>query len=358
MKRWHKLLILGSLTAVSTFGIWIMTGMTTIYRNYDGPYYVAVAKTWYDKQSLGNQFSFNLPLEYYPAHLPLYPLLISLAAKTGLDYLQAMVAVNLIGAVALVISMYVIASKSGWSNPVWIALATMFFWPRMWAVRSVGSPETIFILMTVWSLYCFTQKKYWLTAIFGSAAILTKSPGVLLIPAYAIAALGKILETKKIDWKMWPLSILPAAIGGLFYFYFLRTGDFWAYFHTGDNIHLGLLPFRIFDSSQPWVGSFWLEDIIWIYLLGGLGVYAALKKNRVWGIFGAIFYLSILFVSHRDISRYSLPLIPIIAMGWAEIWNRKEVRVATLLILIPMYLYTLNFVQNNVLDVGNWAPLL
>ena len=86
-----------------------------------------------------------------------------------------------------------------------------------------------------------------------------------------------------------------------------------AYFHSGDNIHLQLTPFRVFDTSQAWVGTLWLEEIIWIYFIGAIGIYYAYKKTVFGDIWGGIFYTVILFVSHRDISRYSLPLVPVVS---------------------------------------------
>jgi hypothetical protein len=358
MQNWRDKLILSAVTIISTLILWWMAGMGTIYRNFDGPYYIAVAKTWYDKAALGGQFSFNLPLEYYPAHFPLYPLFISVLSNMGINHMQAMVGINLVAAVLLALTIYSIAQKSGWKNPFWIALATMFFWPRMLAVRSVGSPETLFMLTTAVSLYFFDKGKYFPAAIAGSLAILTKSPGVLLIPTFVLLWIKEAKEKKKLNFSAWPILLMGGTLIGLFYFYFLKTGDFWAYFHTGDNIHLGILPFRVFDSSQSWVGSFWLEDVIFVYLLGGLGVFYALKKNKTWGLFGAVYYLSLLFVSHRDISRYSLPLIPIILMGVSDLWNRKEIRWATVLIIIPILFYSLNFIRNNTLSIADWAPLL
>ena len=32
-----------------------------------------------------------------------------------------------------------------WGNPLLVALIWLFAWPRIWVVRSVGSPETLFV---------------------------------------------------------------------------------------------------------------------------------------------------------------------------------------------------------------------
>jgi len=144
----------------------------------------------------------------------------------------------------------------------------------------------------------------------------------------------------------------------IFWWYQVRTGDFLAYFHSGDNIHLQALPFKIFDSSQAWVGTFWLEDVLWIYLVGAVGIWRAFKKSAVLGWFGAVWYATILFVSHRDIARYSLPIVPVVLVGLAEILDKREVRWAMAFLLIPMFLYSVNFLVHNTAGVATWQPFL
>lgn len=347
-KNW---LIIGSVSLLSSLILILILGLARIYQNFDGVYYVVVAQTWYQKTLIAKSFSFPLPLEYYPAHFPLYPFFIKILSFLPLlNPLKAMLLINYAATAVAAILVYEIAKKNNFSKPLWIALAWLFIWPRMLAVRSVGSPETLFILWILLSLKYFDLKKYWLATLFGVLATLTKSPGILLFPTFLIAG--------KFNWKIWPTLLIPTSLLLLFTFYHIQTGDFWAYFHSGDNIHLQLLPFKIFDSSQPWVGSFWLEEVVWIYLIAGIGVYKAFQKNKLWGIFGIIYYLAILFVSHRDISRYSLPLVPIVLFGLSDLFEKKEIRVALVLITIPIFFYTLNFMFHNTLTIADWAPFL
>ena len=81
-------------------------GMQYIYQNYDGILYLVPAKSWYDPQAIENlRLEFNLPLEYYAAHLPLYPLFISLTAPV-VGYLQLMIGINLLFSVLLLLFFY------------------------------------------------------------------------------------------------------------------------------------------------------------------------------------------------------------------------------------------------------------
>jgi hypothetical protein len=355
MKKVWNWVILALVSIISTLALWIPAGLDTVYQNFDGPYYAVIAKTWYAPEKISASFSFPIPLEYYPAHFPLYPALISV---TGINSLQAMVGINLLVTALCAVVLYEIFRKMNLKHPMFLASIWLFLWPRMWVVRSVGSPETLFILFVISSLFLFQQKKYWLSAILGSLAVLTKSPGILLFVAYGLWFVWDYLKHKKFQWNVYPVLLIPAALLLLFTLYSRLTGDFWAYFNSGDNIHLQLLPFKVFDSSQPWVGDWWLDGIIWIYLVGGLGVYYALRKNLVWGLFGLVFYLSILFVSHRDIGRYALPIVPVVLLGLNELFHRREVRWAMALGIVPLYFYSLNFLLHNTLSIADWSPFL
>ncbi len=241
----HNLWFIVLVSVISTLAVWAAAGMKTIYQNYDGAFYVVVAKTWYDHSLIRNSFSFPLPVEYYPAHFPLYPFiihLINLIDLIDLNYLQIMVLANIVVSAVGAGVIYKIADKLKWGNPFWITLAWLFWWPRMWAIRSVGSPETLFIGLLAGSVYFFQTKKYWPAAILGSLAVVTKSPGILLLITYCLILIINWAKTRKIEWKVWPITLIGLTLVGLFGFFFLKTGDFWAYFHTGDNIHLGLLP--------------------------------------------------------------------------------------------------------------------
>lgn len=353
MKRARNWALLALISLFSSLALWLPSGMNTVYENFDGPYYLVVAKTWYNKALISQSFSFPLPSEYFAAHLPLYPAFIKIATIVPLvNNLRAMVGINLLFSGLAAIAIYEIAQRLKLEHPLFLAFVWLFWWPRIWVVRSVGSPETIFVFLILVSLYCFHIKNFWLSAIAGALAVLTKSPGILLFVTYGVIFL------RKPNWKMWPLLLIPLSALGLFYFYQVQTGDFLAYFHSGDNIHLQLLPFKIFDSNQPWVGDFWLEDVLWIYLLGAVGIVYAMRKNLVFGLFGAIFYASLLFVSHRDISRYALPLVPIVLFGLSELFAKKEVRIIFVLLLAPLYFYSLNFLIHNIVQVATWAPFL
>src|SRR3989339_239646 len=330
-----KKLILAAVVVMSTIFVWLpfllkldlpfwnldfSEGSKILWQNYDGPNYLVVAKTWYDKVKILNTFSSPLPAEYYPAHFPLYPALISI-----LDVFMrgpwAMIFVTLTGSILAFLAFFRLLTEFHLSdNPKWLTLVFLFLPARWMAVRAIGSPEPWFIFFILMSLIYFKKGKYLAAGVFGALAQITKSPAILLFGAYGLMFLAEWWKNKKLNLKMWPLLLQVAAIPLLFWFYKWRTGDFWAYFHSGDNIHLFWPPFSIFSPlGETWVGSFWLEDVIWTWLIFGLGVLKLRdKKLTVEYYFSGLYFVSTLLVAHRDISRYILPIAPLVLIGWGE----------------------------------------
>lgn len=370
----HQLLLV-LITIFSTLCLWLVfssnilsvwgislprQGMGTIISNYDGPLYIVVAKTLYDF-SQGNPFEFPLPNEYYAAHFPLYPLLI----RTGSLFTSnssSMIFVTLISSTLATFVFFRLSRK--WldgASAFWLTLVFLFVPARYFIVRSVGSPEPLFLLLIMLSVDAFAEKKYWRAGIWGALATLTKSPGILLFAAYCISLVVQCFRSQKkheftINWI--GLALIPITLIGLFSFYLVRYGNFWTYFRSGDNIHLQLLPFRVFNSDQLWVGSFWLEDIIWIYALGLIGLTRLIEQKRYdFAVFVGVFLTSIFFVSHRDISRYALPIFPFILLSLGQIISRHRYRIIFLLLILPIFLYSVNFISHNTMPIADWHKL-
>jgi len=370
-----KRLILALIVVASTVFMWLpfllkldlpmwrlnfTEGSKILWQNYDGPNYLVVAKTWYNKAEILNTFSNPLPAEYYPAHFPMYPALISVA-DIFLRGPWAMLLTTLLGSVLCFLAFFRLLEEFKLSsNAKWLALVFLILPARWMAVRVVGSPEPWFIFFILTSIFYFKKENYWLAAIFGAFAQLTKSPGVLLFGAYGLVFLADLIKRQKINFKMAPLLLQVAVIPLLFWFFGMRTGDFWAYFHSGDNIHLFWPPFSVFTPlGENWVGSFWLEDVIWTWLIFGLGVLKLRdKKLTVEYYFAGLYFLSTLFVGYRDVSRYIMPIAPLVLIGWDEILQKKEARIIIGLLAIPVILYSWNFILNNTAPIADWAPYL
>ncbi len=335
-------------------------GSMILWKNYDGPNYLIVAKTWYDKASILENFSNPLPAEYYPAHFPFYPAVIA-TFDSFMSGPNAMLVATAIGGLLFFLMFYKYLSEFKLSfSPMWLTLVLMLLPARFVSLRVIGTPEPWFMLFILASIYNYKKERYWLAGIFAALAQLTKSPAIILFAAYGLDWLIGTVKNKKINWSAWPLLLQPVAILGLFWFYAKRTGDFFAYFNSGDNFHLFFPPFSIFSpSGQVWVGNFWLEDIVWTWMVFGLGVLIlAKRKLRVEYLFSGLFFLSTLFVAHRDISRYIIPIAPFILVAFDKYLQKREFKIVLAVIALPIMLYTWNFLLNNIGPVADWAPYL
>lgn len=345
-------------------------GMQIVAANYDGPLYIAVAKSLYNLTYIAENFSFSLPLEYYAAHFPIYPLVIRLFS-TLVGYPWGMLMATLSGSVLTTYYFYLFIKQYVSKKDIWWLVALFSVLPARWlVVRSVGSPEPLFMGLILASIYHFNKKQYWLAAVWGALAQLTKSPGILVFFAYIwvlivpkisnLATIHNFVKwVKSFEYKAFPIILIPISLLGLFYFYSFKFGNFFAYFNSGDNIHLFFPPFQIFNYTQPWVNTHWLEEIIFIYLISMLTVITLIKKKQTtlaW--FSGIFVFSIFFVSHRDIMRYALPILPFVFVAFSRQLASREFKIIMAILIIPIYLFTLAFISNNVMPISDWEPLL
>lgn len=368
-----KKIFLALIVAISSIIIWLpflgkwqipgwdlnfQKGSFVLWQNFDGPNYLIVEKTWYNKEAIMAKFSNPLPAEYYPAHFPLYPAIIRVF-NVVFPGPWAMLIATLAGAILCFLMFYKYLREFKLSiDPWWLTLVFLLFPARWVVVRSIGSPEPWFFFFILASLYFFKKGKYFYAGVLGALAQLTKSPAIILFASYGLFWLVQSIKEKKIKWNMWPLLTMVAVVPALFWFYGLRTGDFWAYFHTGDNIHLFWPPFTVF-TRQDWVGSFWLEDVIWTWLIFGLGILKLRdKKLTIEYFFAGLFFISTLFVAHRDISRYIMPIAPLVLIGWDKTIQKKEFKIIALILVVPVLLFTWNFILNNTAPIADWAPYL
>lgn len=384
MKLKKDLILLIILSIIVTAFIWLpfifgfKEGMLTVFKNYDGPNYIIISKTWYNKNLIGSGFSLPIPLEYYPAHLPGYPLTINFF-DAFLPGTWAMLVSTLLTTVFCTIAFYLFLYKFKLSeNPLWLSIVFLIFPARWVAVKAVGSPEPLFLFAIIASFYFFksafdkvennliSKKKnvfidLLLAGLFGAIAQITKSPGILLFLSY-LSYLGYLSITKKkttievLKYSL-PLFLIPISALLVFYFYKIRTGDFLAYFHSGDNFHLVFPPYMGFFPEKSWLGTIWNEDMIWQYLIGALTV-LLLFKQKLYDLasFAVVFFIATLFVAHRDLIRYTLPLLPFSLIAFDKFIQTKEFKIALVIILPAIYLYSINFIAGNTAPVADWTP--
>lgn len=371
--KYRSQFLLLSITLLSTLLIWLSfyknipqflgfpaTTLETVFANYDGPNYMVIAKCAYDKDCISRNFSLPMPLEYYPAHLPGYPALIkyfSFYTNTPKGMLLATLAGSLL---FTLVSFYFYKLFFKEKTAFWLAFLTIFFPARLFVLRQVGAPETWFLSTILLSIIFFKKKNFWLSAIFASLSQLLKSPGIILFAAYFIIALLDFLKTKKLNTKYLFYLLIPFSALGIFYYYYLQTGDFLAYFHSGDNFHLTPFPYQVFVSTRSWINTIWLEDVIYVFALCFFGVAKLWKKFKldILFIFPLLFTIASVLVAHRDISRYMIPVYPFVFLAFGKKIAERKVRLIFFLLIPAVILYTINFIIGNTAPITTWAPYL
>lgn len=387
------IIIICALVLFSTFLIWLPhilalpnfwglnfgNGFNTIYRNFDGLEYVVIAKSFYNPTLIAD-IPQKLPAIYYASHFPGYPILITFFAPF-LGYLKSMLFISMLFTTASAVVFYFLLKTFKLaSNPLLLTLVFLVLPARWIIVHSVGSPEPLFMFLIIASAYCFLKAVrhpsvithhselaitfIWLSAIFASFAQLTRPPGILLTFALGSYVIWQGYKQSlkpdgfqkkyfiKYVLSFYPFILVPLTLFSIFYWYGIQFGDFFAYFHSGDNIHLTFPPFQIFNTNQYWVGTIWLEDIIYIYILGLLGGFLLLKQKLYPLAFFVLTYIvASLFVAHRDISRYTLPIIPFMLIAFEKILITKEFKIVLAILALAFYLYSQNFILQNTAPV-------
>jgi len=338
--------------------------LETVFQNYDGPNYLAISKCGYRKDCLAQNFSLPQPLEYYPAHLPAFPAIIKFfdLFTTGP---KAMLLATLFGSLFLSLaSFYFFSLFLNQKKSFCLSLLLIFFPARLLVLRLVGAPETWFIGATLFSLYFFQRQKYFPSVLMAVFAQTLKSPGVLLFGSYVLFALYQFythqIDIQTLAKKYGPFLLIPLSLLPIFLLYKLQSGDFFAYFHSGDNFHLSLLPYTVFISTKSWIGSLWLEDIVYLYLFALAALFQLFKKYKIspLTIYSAVFTLATLLVAHRDISRYIAPLYPFMFLAFSSFLSRKSTKIVFLFLSPALVLFTFNFIAHNIAPIADWTPYL
>ncbi|MFA6017250.1 MAG: hypothetical protein WC744_04135 [Patescibacteria group bacterium] len=366
MRRIFPYLILTSIVLISSLVLWRSVGLLTIYKQYDGPLYVVPAKTFYKPlaiEKLGLEMA--LSNNYFAAHLPLYPILIRLTREIGavvgikeLAYLKSMVGVNLLATIGLALFFYYLLKKFKLTKNPLILASVLLFLPRFLVVRSVGAPESLFMLLILLSLFFFEKSQFLLAGLLGGLATMTKTPGILLFAGYGLVFIERLIKERKFNWHWLGITLIPLGLLGVFTIYWIQYKDFFAYFHSGDNIHLAF-PYSVFNFQKNWIGTAWLEEILFYFFMYGLAI-INLKdsKYRSFFYFGLIFFIATLFVQHRDISRYSLPLWPLALIALERFFTSKKFLIILIILLPAIFLFAWNFLLYNVMPISDWAPFL
>jgi hypothetical protein len=355
--------LLSSLILYSYYWFFHPDKLQWVYQNWDGPSYIVIAKSFYQPELTRkvNFINFRGP-GYFTAHFPLYPIFIRLFSFIG--YFRSMLLVNHLFTIATLIAFYEIVSRLKLSSqPLLLTLAFVLFPPRWFIVSHVGASESTFMFFSLLMIYFFLKNKHWLAAICGSLAQLTKFQAVHWWLALAVIfSLRLISQLKnkqfghaltKITKQAYPYLLLPLSLAALFFWYKLQCGNFWQFFKVQKTFrHFHWPPFLTFVSNQKLgIETFWLEEQVLIYILYLAGLLALLfkkvKKHFHLAIFGLSFYLPYLFSVHMDLSRYLIPIFPLVLIVGEKVFSHRAVVLAIYLLFPAIFAHAIGFMAFN-----------
>lgn len=350
--------LLASIVLYGYYGYFSPGGMDYIYRNWDGPGYLVVAKTLYSVDLINkiNPFPF-LAATHYAFQFPGYPLMIRLFSFIG--YNESMIFVSQLFALLFSIALYFLVKLvNPKANALMVALLSIFYTPRWFIVSHVGSTEPQMLFFITLFMIFFLQKKYLWSAIAMGLAQLTKPQGIVFFAGVTLYYFSQIVITKKVSIlrgikEFTPYFLIPLSLLAVFTLYYFRFGNFFIFMNNEAFPTLQWPPLKVLVSSQIFyftVGFFtgWKEIIVYTYIIYFIPILLLFeKKLHFFSVVALVYFLPILFFVQADMPRFIIPIMPFIFLGYAEMLSRKPVYVGLFLCLPMVFLYTIGYINYN-----------
>jgi len=333
-------------------------GFANVLKNWDGPHYLMISKTWYDLAEIGRRLFIPIDVRYYAAHFPLFPFLIWLGSFLSSGPYAGLL-LTLFFDLALNVLFYILARKYT-RHPLFLTFVFTVFPPRYLVTRSIIAPETLMVFLMLFSLYLWEKKQYYLSSLFGFFGVLTKIQALFLFPAYLFDLIEKRIKQKGLFRKeQLFMFLIPLAFIFLSLFYYFRLGDFFAFLRAekGNNLYV-YFPFSQFNAQNVWAGA-WIEDVVFYFIaMFTLTVSLWKGKQRSWFYFALFYTLFLVFIPQRDITRFAYPLLPLFLFNFQSFITSKVFKVALFVCLPAIYFYTINFMLVNQAPIADWSLLL
>jgi len=342
--RKRPLLIVASVMILSTLLVYLpffFKDISLIYRHYDGPFYMYIAKTFYVIPP-DHPFHEDLPATYYAAHFPLFPIFIRVMTLFTLgNYPLAMIFTTMSCSVAAAFLLYILLHQ--WQlvkSPLWTTVLFCFFPERWLMLHSIGSTEPLFFCLLFATLIAYKKRRDLIVFLCLLLACISRPPGFLLVFIFGL------LYLRDRKWKV--AFLLPFALTsliGLFVYHYFVYGDFLAAFRVHTSLafvssntqqsSLRLFPFEIyrFYAARPSFHSTQLFIILYmVYLIGTLQLW---KRKEIF-IYSIITFVFTCFIFNYDVPRYLLPIAPFaLLIGFDQIFTSRGFR----FVAFPVLLY-------------------
>jgi hypothetical protein len=294
--------------------------MAPVYRFWDGPNYVTVARTLYEIRPDNPLLAYVYKVRFFASYLPLYPLCVRAFAFVG--YERALLLVSVLASTAAVLLFYRLA-RDVWKlpSPGFLSLVFLFLPPRWLLYRSTGATESLYIAATLAAVTLFEKGMVGRASTAGALAALTRISGLMLAPAFGVLLLAR-KRYRSIPW----LALIPAGLFAFFLFCAARFGDFFAYFTPHGEKLARFLPF----GFLPVLFSKGLYHQVEFHILLALVYAVGTFRLRPFPVIFSycVFELGLhLCLSTEDWSRYFLSMAPFaLIVGFRDLIDTRAFR--------------------------------
>jgi hypothetical protein len=190
------------------FGRFPHDTVLSIWNRWDSTAYLTIARQWYTPTNLApDYFGF---ISHFP---PLYPIVTALVSRlSGAPLVVAGMAVSWTAILVASYFLYRLVKKeTGNEATALYSAAFLNLWPLAYFTLTTYA-ESLFILLAVLSFYALRHQAFAWAGIAAGAAILTRLPGVVLVPAFGVA-LWRLYRAR--DPRLWPAAAYLGVIPGI-----------------------------------------------------------------------------------------------------------------------------------------------
>ena len=203
LQRYRAEILLVVLTVGGSLLVYLpfWNGMGTVYRAWDGPNYLTIAKTGYEIPKNFALLGYVYVDSYYLRHFPVYPALIRLFSFVG--WQRSMLLVSILCAAGAALLFYRLC-RDHWKlpQPLFLASVFLFFPPRWLYFRSTGSTEAPYLLFVLAAIYLFEKDRVGWASVMAALATLTRSSS-------GYFATARITATQKTRNCMFSCGVSP-----------------------------------------------------------------------------------------------------------------------------------------------------
>ena len=211
-------------------------GWLEIWNRWDSPHYLRLAQVGYDTSNVWKAWFY-----------PLFPWTVRFVARLGTgDYL---VAAFIVSGVALFAAALVLRRLVQLDFPLEVAQRTVVFFlifPTAYFLH-IGYTESLFLALTLSSIFAARCERWWLAGILGALAWMARANGFVLLPTLAVEAALQYGSNKRWQWQWLWIAVIPAGFGVYLLLNFHVTGDPFAFLHMRQDVTSN-------SFAWPWVG--------------------------------------------------------------------------------------------------------